>query len=67
MDWVGMSLSIVGSYLLSSKNKWGWVVNIAACLVWVSFGILVIHSLAVVILNIFFVIISLRGFLNWEQ
>ena len=65
MDWLGMALTFVSSYLLSKKSKWGWFVNGISCLVWGAYGIFVVHSIPIVILNIVLITNSFRGFRTW--
>lgn len=65
MDWAGMALTFVSSYLLSNKNRWGWFINGVSCLVWGAYGIWIVHSLPIVILNIVLLITSVHGFRNW--
>ena len=67
MDWIAMVLSLIGAFLLSSKSKWGWFVNIIASAIWTAYGLWVVFSLPIVILNVIFVANAAIGFKNWGE
>jgi len=67
MDLLAGPLELFGLFLLSYKIKWGFILNILACLIWIfyvfytetTFGLL-----PVVIPGIF---INIFGFLRWKN
>lgn len=67
LDWVAMLLSVVAMLLLGNKVKWGFVAFMFANLTWILLGSLLLHSYAIVLGNIVFLITNTRGFVKWNN
>ncbi len=67
LDWLAILLSALAVLLLGGKNKWGFIAFIGANFTWIGLGILVLHSPAIVLGNILFLITNSRGFLKWNS
>ncbi|MBC7867734.1 MAG: PnuC protein [Gloeobacteraceae cyanobacterium ES-bin-316] len=67
LDWLAMILSVVAMVLLGNKVKWGFVSFMFANVAWITLGILLLHSYAIVIGNIIFLITNTRGFIKWNK
>ncbi len=65
LDWLAMGLSLLAVWLLGNKNKYGFLVFMAANTVWILVGILLIKSYGIVVGNLFFLVSNGRGYLNW--
>lgn len=65
-DWVATVLTMIAIYLLGNKRKVGFVIMILGNLCWVALGVIV-HSIALVIANVVFIIMNLRGFVKWSS
>ncbi len=66
LDWIAMLLSVVAMILLGNKVKWGFTLFMLANITWILLGFLLLHSYAIVLGNIIFLITNTRGFLKWN-
>ena len=66
LDWIAMLLSVLAMLLLGNKVKWGFVLFMLANMTWIVLGFLILHSYAIVLGNIIFLITNARGFLKWN-
>ena len=66
IDWLATVCGLTGVYLLGNKNKYGFVLFMAASLSWLTFGILT-GSIAMSIGSLIFFTMHLRGWLNWNR
>ena len=66
LDWIAMLLSVIAMLLLGNKVKWGFVLFMLANMTWIVLGFLILHSYAIVLGNIIFLITNARGFLKWN-
>lgn len=66
IDWLSVILGLYGSYLVSERNKFGFVLVAvsALCATWVC---LVAGTYAFLASNIPAVLINMRGFLKWHN
>jgi len=67
LDWIAALLTFAGSFLLSKKWRYGWLISGSANLLWMAYGFWVAHSVALGVLNIFMVTNAIRGFRNWKK
>lgn len=65
LDWVAMALTFTAIYLLGGKRRLGFVVMGAGNLCWSTIGVLV-GSPAMVMANLGFLAMNLRGFRKWR-
>jgi hypothetical protein len=66
IDWVAMCLTFTAIYLLGSKRRAGFVLMIAGNTLWCAIGIWA-HSYAMIIANLGFLAMNIRGFAKWSQ
>lgn len=66
LDWIAMLLSVIAMILLGNKVKWGFTLFMLANITWILLGFLLLHSYAIVLGNIIFLITNTRGFLKWN-
>ena len=66
LDWIAMAASFLAVYLLGQKNKLGFISFLFANISWVAVGVLA-ESAGILIGNIGFFALNLRGFLKWNQ
>jgi len=64
LDWGAMVFSLLALYLIGRRNRVGFLSFIAANVCWVSIGWLTM-SLAIMVGNIIFLILNVRGYRNW--
>jgi len=63
IDWLAMCLTFWAIYLLGDRNRYGFIVMIVGNL-WSAIGIWA-HSYAMVIANLGFFSMNVRGFIKW--
>lgn len=64
VDWLAMCLTFSAIYLLGNKSRKGFVVMMLGHLCWTAIGIWA-HSYAMVIVNLGFFAMNVRGFTRW--
>jgi hypothetical protein len=65
LDWVAMCLTFAAIYLLGNKSRNGFIVMMLGNLCWASIGVWA-HSYAMVLANLGFFGMNVRGFLKWS-
>lgn len=66
LDWVAFFCGLLGMYLISEKNRWGFLVNFIACCAafYIAF---VSMQMGFVMYNFVLVFLMIRGFRNWND
>ena len=64
IDWLAMALTLVAIYLLGNKSRAGFGTMMCGNLCWMGLGVLT-GSLALVIANLTFFSMNVRGFVKW--
>ena len=64
LDWLAMCLTFAAIYLLGNKSRHGFVVMMLGNLCWASIGLWA-HSYAMVLANLGFFGMNVRGFVKW--
>jgi len=65
LDWIATILSVVAFWQLGNKDKKGFLVMMIANFIWVFVGVIAV-SLAMVLANVFFLLINARALLKWR-
>ena len=65
IDWLAMCFTFAAIYLLGSKRRSGFVVMMVGNALWCAIGTWA-HSHAMVIANLGFFAMNLRGFVKWK-
>jgi nicotinamide riboside transporter PnuC len=66
VDWFAMAFTLCAIYLLGDKKRAGFVVMICGNSCWIAVGYLS-SSLAMMIANVVFLAMNLRGYLRWSN
>ncbi|MDZ7781730.1 MAG: nicotinamide mononucleotide transporter [Halioglobus sp.] len=66
IDWAAMALTVIAIYLLGNKHWIGFVLMIAGNLCWIILGLLS-DSVALMIANLVFIGMNVRGIWKWRQ
>ncbi len=66
IDWLALVLTFSAIYLLGNKQRAGFLLMIGGNTCWITLGIR-FQSLGMVLANVIFLIMNLRGFLRWSQ
>ncbi len=66
IDWFATACGLTAVYLLSNKNKLGFLIFMMASASWVTFG-LIVGSWAIVFGSTIFFFMHLRGFIKWRR
>ena len=64
IDWLAMCLTFAAIYLLGNKSRWGFIVMMTGNLGWSAIGLWA-HSYAMVLANLGFFSMNVRGFVKW--
>ncbi|MHA7901292.1 MAG: PnuC protein [Henriciella sp.] len=65
-DWAAMCFTFGQLYFLGNGNRVGFVFGILATISWTAFGVMA-GSIANPIANTIFLIMNVRGLLNWKM
>jgi len=66
LDWIAVILGIIGMYLLSQKNKYGFIIHAIMCFLWSIVG----YDTGIYGLlssSIIFFILNILCFLRWKK
>lgn len=66
IDWLATVCGLTGVYLIGSKNRYGFLVMMAASLSWLTVGVL-IGSLPLMVGSAVFFCLHVRGWMNWKK
>jgi len=66
IDWIGMVLTLAGSFSVIYKIKYGFILMLLGCIAWMIYG-LYVESIAIIITNIVFSGTNLYGFWKWNK
>ena len=66
LDWFAMCLTFFAIYLLGNKNRLGFLVMIAGNVCWSTIGFWA-HSYAMVLANLGFLAMNVRGISKWSR
>ena len=66
IDWIAMIMTFLALYYLGEKRRFGFIFGILASISWLTFGVLV-DSIANIIANVIFIVLNLRGYVNWKE
>jgi hypothetical protein len=64
IDWLAMCLTFSAIYCLGNKSRHGFVIQMLGNLCWAAIGVWA-HSPAMVIANLGFLLMNVRGYLRW--
>ncbi len=67
LDWISIFLNLMAVIQLGNKSKWGFVIFVAANLLWIVIGITLLQSYAIVFGNSIFLVTNIRGFIKWHH
>ena len=67
VDCIGMGLSLLSAYMLGNKNRWGFILFAVSNAIWIFLGLTWMASVGLAVGNVIFMVINLRGFLNWVK
>lgn len=65
MDWVAFICGLTGMYLISERNRWGFLLNFIACVAGFSVA-MISMQFGFVFYNFVLVFLMIRGFKNWD-
>jgi hypothetical protein len=65
-DWIAMLLSVASLWMLGSRKRSGFVTMAVGNAAWIIYGVMA-NNLPVVISNAVFVVLNLRGYINWTH
>ena len=66
LDWLAMCLTFFAIYLLGNKNRLGVAVMITGNVCWSTIGLWA-HSYAMVLANLGFLAMNVRGISKWSR
>ena len=66
LDWIACVLGLIGMYMLTKKQRFGFMVLVFCSLVWLVVGILG-NTYGMVAASIIHAIIELIGYLKWKE
>jgi hypothetical protein len=65
LDWIAMALSLLGMHMLGSRDHKGFILLVISNALWIVVGAWA-QSLAIVLGNVAFLGINLRGWWRWQ-
>jgi len=66
MDWFAGCLEILAKYIVGKKNKFGWLIHLAAGILWFYIACQTkVYGLFVIVLPAFF--LNIYNFIKWSK
>lgn len=66
IDWLAFVSGLIGMYLISERNRWGFLMNFVACCSGFYVALLSLQF-GFVFYNFVLVFLMIRGFKNWND
>jgi hypothetical protein len=66
LDWLAMCLTFAAIYLLGNKNRLGFFAMMTGNFCWAAIGLWA-HSYAMIIANLGFLSMNVRGYWKWKS
>lgn len=67
LSWIAGSVDLIGLWLIGSKSRLGFLVNILADFLWIWLAIEVPETRGLLLIAIPAIVVNLRGFLRWKH
>ena len=67
IDWLAISLSLYGAYLLGNKLKVGFVVFAISNVFWIVLWVFFMASYGMAVGNFAFLLLNIRGYNHWNK
>jgi hypothetical protein len=66
IDIIAALITFTGIYLLGDKNRYGFIVTLIGNIIWLFFGVMT-SSIGILIANIGFALLNVRGYIKWKK
>lgn len=66
IDWVILVINIVSYYLIGNKNKFGFALGVVGCVISIIIFSTIFFSYPLVIMNVSFGVLNIRGYIKWK-
>jgi len=66
MDWIAGTLELIGMWKVGSKNRVGFLFNIACCICWISYVIRSGNAYGILMLAVPATFVNIRNFIAWR-
>lgn len=67
MDIIAGIIEIIAIYIVGNKNRWGWAIGFACCLLWMAYVFQTKASYGILIPTIPCMFINVRNFFKWGK
>lgn len=65
-DYIAMIFVLLGMYLLTLKNRWGFVAFLVGSFAWLVVNVIA-GIVAGIVLNVIMIVLNLKGFIQWKK
>jgi len=67
ISWIAGAIELTGNWVIGNKNRWGFVINMVCCVLWVYVALISSEArgLLLVVIPAFFV--NFRNFIKWRD
>ena len=66
MDYIAIFFVLLGMYLLTLKNRWGFIAFMIGSVAWMIVNVIA-GIFAGIVLNVIMIILNLKGFMGWKE
>ncbi len=67
LDWIAGTVELWGKWVVGDKNKWGFIINIACCVLWIIYVFVEKVSYGILIVIIPAIFVNIRNFIRWSN
>ena len=66
MDWIAGILELIALYIVGSKNRFGFLLNLVVATCWISHVYLIRESYGLLVVVIPAIFINIRNYIKWR-
>lgn len=67
LDWIAGIVELWGKWVVGDKNKWGFVINFACCVLWIIYVFKEKTAYGILVVIIPAMFINVRNFIQWSK
>lgn len=67
VSWIAAATELFGIWVVGNKNKWGFIINIVAGLMWIAVAVFNLPAQGLLLVVVPALFINTRNFIRWRR
>lgn len=67
ISWFAGACELTGLWIIGTKNKWGFILNILGCLAWIAVAIFELPATGLLLVVVPALFVNFYNFLKWRK